>query len=225
VTEPAILQICYNTPMTIDSAAQTLYSYHHLNQTLKKADAILMLGSNDVRVAEYASDLFLQGYAPLLIFSGGKGRMTSDSFTESEADTYAKVAISRGVPAESIITENKSTNTGENISFTQKILKEKGIVIHSFILVQKPYMERRVYATSKKNIPEIECVITSPNIPYEEYPNEAISKEMFLNAMVADMQRILIYPEKGFQIPQEVPESVMQAYVYLVEQGFSKQLL
>jgi len=184
-----------------------------------------MLGSNDVRVAEYASDLFLQGYAPLLIFSGGKGRMTSDSFTESEADTYAKVAISRGVPAESIITENKSTNTGENISFTQKILKEKGIVIHSFILVQKPYMERRVYATSKKNIPEIECVITSPNIPYEEYPNEAISKEMFLNAMVADMQRILIYPEKGFQIPQEVPESVMQAYVYLVEQGFSKQLL
>ncbi len=211
--------------MTIDSAAHTLYNYHHLNQTLKKVDAILMLGSNDVRVAEYATDLFLQGYAPLLIFSGGKGRMTSDSFTESEADTYAKVAISRGVPAESIITENKSTNTGENISFTQKILKEKGIIVHSFILVQKPYMERRVYATSKKIIPEIECVVTSPDISYEDYPNELISKVKFLNAMVADLQRILIYPEKGFQIPQEVPESVMQAYVYLVEQGFSKQLL
>jgi len=211
--------------MTTDSAALTLYNYHHLNHTLKKADAILMLGSNDVRVAEYAADLFLQGYAPLLIYSGGFGRLTSDSFSEAEADTYARVAIEKGVPTKNILIENKSTNTGENITNTLTLLEEKGLDIHSFILVQKPYMERRAYATFKKILPEGQCVVTSPDISYEEYPNEYIAKETFLNAMVADMQRIIIYPEKGFQIPQDIPLEVMDAYEHLVSEGFDKQLL
>lgn len=32
-----------------------------------------------------------------------------------------------GVPREAILTETKATNTGENIRFTQVLLKEKGI--------------------------------------------------------------------------------------------------
>lgn len=32
-----------------------------------------------------------------------------------------------GVPREAVLTETKATNTGENIRFTQALLKEKGI--------------------------------------------------------------------------------------------------
>jgi hypothetical protein len=42
--------------------------------------------------------------------------------------------------------------------------------------------------------------------------------------MVGDLQRIKIYPEKGFQIPQEIPSDVWDAFEQLVELGFDKHL-
>jgi|GEM_PF-7116496 len=60
-------------------------------------------------------------------------------------------SIERGVPENAILIKNRSTNTGENILFTQQLLNEKGIDAHSFILVQKPYIERCSYATLKRN--------------------------------------------------------------------------
>ena len=53
----------------IDELARKIWDYHHLNHTLEKTDIILALGSNDLRVAEYAAELYLQGWAPLLLFS------------------------------------------------------------------------------------------------------------------------------------------------------------
>ncbi|MEJ7830229.1 MAG: hypothetical protein WKF91_18615 [Segetibacter sp.] len=43
--------------------------------------------------------------------------------------------------------------------------------------------------------------------------------------MVGDLQRIKVYAEKGFQIYQEMPVEVWQAYERLVEVGFNKQLI
>jgi len=43
--------------------------------------------------------------------------------------------------------------------------------------------------------------------------------------MVGDLQRIKYYPEKGFQIYQEIPEEVWKAYEELVKMGFDKQLI
>jgi hypothetical protein len=42
--------------------------------------------------------------------------------------------------------------------------------------------------------------------------------------MVGDLQRIKIYPEKGFQIAQEIPDDVWQAYEQLVAMGFDRHL-
>jgi uncharacterized SAM-binding protein YcdF (DUF218 family) len=74
-------------------------------------------------------------------------------WTEPEADQFAAIAIKMGVPERSIFVENKSTNTGENILFTQQLLAHKNLDPQSFILVQKPYMERRSYATFKQYWP------------------------------------------------------------------------
>ena len=43
--------------------------------------------------------------------------------------------------------------------------------------------------------------------------------------MVGDLQRIKIYPNKGFQVFQEIPYDVWNAYNQLIEFGFNKYLI
>ena len=59
-------------------------------------------------------------------------------------------SCTQGVPAEAILIENRSRNTGENFRFTRQVLESRGLDFSSFIMVQKPYMERRVLATAQQ---------------------------------------------------------------------------
>ena len=138
---------------------------------------------------------------------------------------FARIALDMGVPAEAIFIENKSTNTGENILFTQQMLEDKGLYPESFLLVQKPYMERRSYATFNKHWPEKELIVTSPQIAFEDYPTPEMPMERVIELMVGDLQRIRIYPEKGFQIPQEIPVEIWSAYEKLVAWGYVGHLV
>lgn len=205
--------------------AEELWNYHHMNHLLQKSDCILALGSHDVRVAHRAAELLLEGWAPYLVFSGGLGNLTLGMWTESEADKFAAIAIQKGVPEEKILIENKSTNTGENILFTRQLLQSKNLDPQTFIVVQKPYMERRSYATFKKNWPDKRLLVTSQQISFEKYPTSDISTDQVINIMVGDLQRIRIYPSKGFQIAQEIPEDVWIAYEGLVNAGFTKHMV
>ncbi|HEV8508116.1 MAG TPA: YdcF family protein [Chitinophagaceae bacterium] len=205
--------------------AKKLWDYHHMHHALERADCILTLGSHDLRVAERAAQLYLEGWAPILIFSGGLGNFTKETWTEKEADRFAAIAISMGVPEASILVENKSTNTGENILFTQQLLSQKNLDLRSFIVVQKPYMERRSYATFKQHWPDRKLVVTSPQISFEEYPTEEIPLERVINIMAGDLQRIKFYPEKGFQVYQEIPLDIWHAFEQLVARGFDKHLM
>lgn len=207
------------------SLAKKLWNYHKMNHALQKSDCILALGSHDLRVPERAAELYHQGLAPLVIMSGGLGNFTQEIWTESEADKFAKIAIEKGIPHEAILIENKSTNTGENILFTQKLLSEKDLNPQSFIVVQKPYMERRSYATFKKHWPDKRLMVTSPQISFETYPTEEIPLERVIHIMVGDLQRIKYYPEKDFQIYQEIPPDIWQAYEKLITAGFDKHLM
>ena len=205
--------------------AKQLWDYLHMKHDLKKSDCILALGSHDTRVAERAAELYQQGWAPLLIFSGGLGRLTEGVWQLPEADLFAQIAVDKGVPREEILVENRSTNTGENIKFVMQLLRERGLDPQSFIVVQKPYMERRAFATFKKHLPDKQLVVTSPQISLKDYPTEDISLEKVINIMVGDLQRIKIYAETGFQIPQEVPDEVWQAFEQLVALGYDQQLV
>lgn len=207
------------------SLAKVLWDYHHMHHKPEKTDCILALGSHDLRVAERAAELYLEGWAPTIIFSGGLGNFTLNMWKEPEADQFARIALKKGVPAEAIYIENKSSNTGENILFTQQLLAEKGLDPKSFIVVQKPYMERRSYATFKKHWPDKNLIVTSPQITFDEYPNNEIPTERVINIMVGDLQRIKMYPEKGFQIYQEIPDDVWHAFEKLVEAGYDKHLI
>jgi uncharacterized SAM-binding protein YcdF (DUF218 family) len=216
--------ICVMITKEILAEARKLWDYHHLYHVPAPSDCILVLGSLDLRVANRGADLYLEGLAPYVIFSGGLGKVTRALFTDSEADLFARIALDMGVPAEAIFIENQSTNTGENIRFTQRLLADKGLHPESFLLVQKPYMERRSYATFKKHWPDKELIVTSPQIPFEQYATPEMPMERVIELMVGDLQRIKIYPAKGFQIPMEIPEEVWAAYEKLVGWGFTGHL-
>lgn len=209
--------------------AEKIWDYHRLNQRLEKADAVLVLCSHDTAVAERGAELWLEGWAPLLIFSGGLGAVTSQLWSEPEAAQFARIARGMGVPEENIVVENRSTNTGENVLFTRRLLAERGIEVEKFILVQKPYMERRAFATFRKLWPEKELLVTSPRATFDEYfdghSNRSLSKDEAVSIMVGDLQRIKLYPERGFQIPQEIPEEVWSAFEELVGAGYDKYLI
>ena len=209
--------------------AEKIWQYHQMKHQLEKADVIIVLCSHDKKVAETGAQLFLEGWAPLLIFAGGLGSVTTGMWTEPEADQFAEIAIGMGVPSDKILIENRSTNTGENILFTRLLLAQKGIDPQQFILVQKPYMERRSFATFRKVWPEKEVLVTSPRVSFDEYldgyANEELSKDDVISIMVGDLQRIKLYPEKGYQIHQEVPHDVWSAYEELVNAGYDQRLV
>ena len=208
----------------IDQDAETLWNYQRLDQKQKVSDCIIVLGGHDTRVAERGAELILNKLAPVMIISGGFGYYTKSIWKETEAELFEKVAINMGVSPRLIIKEPKASNTGENIEFTQKIIKEKKIKIETAIVVQKPYMERRTWATFKKLWPGLDISVTSPQIRFSEYCNEAISKKRLYNALVGQLQRIMNYPDKEFSIKQNVPEQVIRAYKNLIEFGYTENM-
>ena len=208
---------------------ERVWNYHHMNHELAKADLIMVLCSHDTIVAERGAQLFLDGWAPLLVFSGGLGGITKRLWTDPEANRFAGIAVAMGVPEDKILIENRSTNTGENVQFTRELLAARGLDPASFILVQKPYMERRTFATFNKVWPGKSVRVTSPQMSMDDYlarySNDSLTANDVISIMVGDLQRIREYPARGFQIPQEIPADVWQAYQDLVEAGYDRHLL
>jgi uncharacterized SAM-binding protein YcdF (DUF218 family) len=211
--------------MDVDRWARVVWDYHHVGHTLEPADAILVLGSHDTRVAERGAELFLAGWAPLLILSGNLGSLTSELWTRPEAEIFAEVAAAMGVPRERMLIEPRSTNTGENVSFCRALLAERGLPVRKAIAVQKPYMERRTLATFQQRWPELQVVVTSPQMDFEAYASGDITREDVIHIMVGDLQRLMLYAEKGWSAPQGIPDDVMDAFQCLVAAGYTRRLL
>ena len=219
-----------DTDQTVDSLAKTIWDYMLMLQPLEKADVIFVLGSHDIRVAQWAAELYLKGWAPLLLFSGnvGVGREISGFKGTPEAERFAQIAIKMGVPEAAILKEIRATSTGENVLYSAELLTGRGMDPKRIIAVQKPYMERRTYATLMAQWPEPrpEFIISSPPVSYDEYTSDPMyPKDYTINVMVGDLQRIREYPKLGYQIAQNIPGEVWSAYKQLVELGYVKHLL
>ncbi len=197
-----------------------------MHHDLEQANVIIVLGSYDMTVPKRAIELYKKGYAPIILFSGAYGLYTEGVFKKTEAETFADLAVEDGVPEKDILIEDQSTNTGENIKFSKRLLEEKNIKVGKCILVTKPYMERRAYATFKQHWPELEPMVTSPTGDMNEYlAVTGFDKRQVVNTIIGDTQRIKLYPEKGYQIFQEIPANVWEAWERLVESGYSARLI
>ncbi|XP_017578075.1 uncharacterized protein SCO4629-like isoform X1 [Pygocentrus nattereri] len=211
-----------------EKRARVLWDYLCLRRPLEKSDVIIGLGCHDLRVAERSAQLFLDGWAPYLLFTGYLGKQTTGVWTRPEAEVFRDVALAMGVPEDRILLETAATNTGENIHFSYQTLRENGIPVKRLILVQQPFMERRVEATFLQQWPgpleDTHCIITSPLIDMSSYPNPAVgTMKQLISNMLGAVERIRDYPNKGFQVKQEIPPEVLKAYYWLLHAGFSPQ--
>lgn len=207
---------------------QVLWDYLCLQQQPEKADVIVGFGCYDGNVARRAAQLYLDGYAPYVLFTGGLGRNTTGLFERSEAEVFAGIALDLGVPERAILLENRSTNTKENIVFTQALLEERGIPHGRILGVHKPYMERRISAAMGVYWPRQAFQVTSfrQTLPQalESARDQGMTVADAISTIVGDFQRIELYAKLGYQLPQYIPPEAWQAYHTLVEMGFTTQL-
>ena len=189
------------------------------------ADIILATGSHDCRAADHAAALYLQGLAPLIVCTGGFGKMTEGMFSKPEAEIFAERCVMAGVPEAAIITECRSSNTGENFTFTREKLTTLGIVPKVAIATSKPYMAKRVWATGTKQWPEVKWFPSVPALSFAEYVTAPVTLDSTVELMVGDLQRLRVYEEKGFQAHVDVPTHVWEAYRRLADAGFDRYVI
>ena len=207
---------------------QVIWDYLGMHQQPEKADVIVGFGNFNTDIARRAAELYHQGYAPKILFTGGLGRNTEGLLPEPEAVRFARVAMECGVPKEDILLEDKSANTKENIEFTRKLLEEQSIPHDHILGVHQPFMERRITAAMGVYWSELDFSVTSPQVSIPEYLQRAkeqgISENASISVIVGDFQRMDLYAKLGYQLPQHIPEEAWQACHQLVAMGYDKQL-
>jgi uncharacterized SAM-binding protein YcdF (DUF218 family) len=208
--------------------ARIIWEYHQLDQQPSPADVMVVFGTNDTRVAEYAAELYGRGFGKLMVFTGGvahTGDLLATGWTRPEAEVFADIAAGHGVPRDRILLESRALNTAENIRFTRELLCERGVQPRNLLLVMKPFMQRRVWATMAVEWPEVAATVASQRMTLDEYFTPELPPERIIPIMMGDLQRIWIYGRKGWSAPQEIPGAVAEAYEALVGLGFTQHLL
>jgi len=207
---------------------QVIWDYLGLHQQPERADVIVGFGNFNTDIARRAAELYHQGYAPKILFTGGLGRNTEGLLPEPEAVRFARVAMECGVPEADILLEDQSANTRENIEFTRRLLEKQGIPHDRILGVHQPFMERRITAAMGVYWPTLDFSVTSPQVSIPEYLRRAkeqgISENASVSVIVGDFQRMDLYAKLGYQLPQHIPEEVWQAFRQLVAMGYDKQL-
>ena len=207
---------------------QVIWDYLGMHQKPEKADVIVGFGNFNTNIARRAAELYHQGLAPLVLFTGGLGRNTEGLLPEPEAVRFARVAMECGVPESAILMEPNSTNTAENILFTRRLLEEMGIAHERILGVHQPFMERRITAAMGVYWPEQDFHVTSPQTSVADYLADAkrqgVTENAAVSVIVGDFQRMDLYAKKGYQIPQYIPPEAWDAFHRLVKMGFNTQL-
>lgn len=185
------------------------------------ADFLLVLGCHDLRVAEHAAALYLAGAAPRVLCTGGYGKMTEGALPLPEGVLFAQRCRELGVPAAAILIEDRATNTGENFTLSRALTSG----LTTGIAVCKPYMAKRALATGRKQWPEIQWSVSTPDIPFDRYAAEEAALIPEIELMVGDLQRLQVYAERGFQTPTHIPAEIWAVWQRLVEAGFNRYVI
>jgi len=128
-----------------------------IERPLAKADAILVLGGESEARPLAAARLYQQGIAPLLFVIG-----------EGDHAESIRLLRERGVPAERIKVEPKSSSTLENALFSRPLLEAAGV--QRALIVTSSFHTRRVLSTFQQRIPTIEFGITGARRQWWDTP-------------------------------------------------------
>lgn len=205
--------------------ARLLWDYHFMHHAPRPCSVAVGLGSHDLGVADVTAELYHQGMAPLIVFTGATSPTTRARMPRGEAVHYRERALQLEVPDSAVLLELRATNTGENIEFTKAVLAEADVKVTSVLLVSKPYEERRSYAMMRRMWPEVEVVCASTPMSLEDYADSIGDARMVIDMIVGALQRVLVFPGLGLAIAQDVPDTVVAAFERLCIDGFTSRLM
>lgn len=150
---------------------QQITEYIFPEDALEKADVIFIPGCARPEHTEEAARLYREGYAPLVIPSGGFTKKEGsfqgvkaggDKYGTNyacEADFLEAVLLAGQVPKEAILKEREATYTLENAEKTRELLQKHHIPVKSAILCCKAYHARRAGLYYSMVFPEVKLMI------------------------------------------------------------------
>lgn len=182
-------------------------------------DAVLGFGVFDLQLPRFCGALFAAGRAARIIFTGGRGAGSADLVgTEADAWFVALMQAYPRIPRDRVILENRSTDTGKNVSFTADLLAEKyphlmfGQGIRSVIAVAAPARLRRVRLTLQQLHPTLRVFGQhhAPSFESEQalYASKGID---FVAHLAGELDRIVDYAAFGWLRPEPFPPAVAEA--------------
>lgn len=185
------------------------------------AEAVVVCCSYDLRVCDHACELLRRGLAPRLVLSGNTGNWTRHLWSEPEAQIFRQRALANGLDPDRITLEKSATNFGENIAFTRRLLPE----LRRVIFLTKPNSVLRVRLTIPVQWPGLTSFVDAPPLSFPDDVSNVVGMLGVIEEMAGDLDRILQYPARGFQIAHPVPDEIMESWRWLVEAGFTHHLL
>ena len=184
-------------------------------------DAVIVCCSYDLRVCDYACELIRQELAPCLVLTGKSGNWTRHLWDVPEAHVFRDRALANGIESSKIRIEEQSTNFGENIAFARKLMPQ----LKRATFVTKPNSVLRVALTVPVQWPDIVSFVDSPPFVFPQDVSNVIGVFGVIHEMVGDIDRIIQYPARGFQLPHQLPPSILDSWNALIAEGFAQHLL
>ncbi len=163
---------------------------------LSRADICIVFGNPHAdHLAAHAAALYHQGYFKKLVVTGGVA--TDDG--RLEAHRIRDVLVSKGVPEASILVEDRSTNTGENVKFSmEKIDRYIGLQnVGSVMAIGHIHAARRFLMTLQRHWPGVTKMFTTNNcfgVPKELWHTDPD----FRRKVIAEYEKIPAYKAKDF---------------------------
>lgn len=217
----------HRTPADQFRDAEAIYSFlSQAEAPLEGApvDLVLAMGSQDLGVADLAAEAFRATGARYLVCSGGFGKDTARLFREPEAVLFGRRCRELGVPEERLLLETRATNSGENFTLTRALLAERGIAPRRGVIVTKPYMARRGWATGTFQWPQVRWSVFPWGISLAAYLERGNDPRTVLELMTGDLQRMRLYAGR-YQTAAGVPEDVWAAFERLAADGFNRYVV
>lgn len=193
-------------------------NYIFVSDELQAADIIFLPGGSFPEIPEAAAQVYNDGYAPLLLPSGGVSIKTGrfdgvkskiniyNKDYKTDCEFYTDVLLKNSVPHFSIIGEDESGHTRDNAFMSRKVIDDKGIAIKRALIMCKSFHARRCLMFYQLAFPEVEIYVvpvdcygvTRDNWYTHEYGIDRVLGELARcgNQFVGDIKEYLKCPKR-----------------------------
>ena len=188
---------------TVEAINQLLF----IEDGNEPADLAFVPGDAQLSVMDPALEAYRSGLVKYIVVSGQDEQPITDG-APTECELMCRYALERGVPEEALIREDRSTNTLENILFTEPLIEERlgWRNVRTVAFSCKNYHARRLLMTASRHWPEqvrylfwpVEAEEIGPDgatyaIERDGWWHNPLSRERVL----AEVGRIATYTIKG----------------------------